>query len=101
MRILHVAPIAGELGQGLSYSIPVLAHAQSLTAHEVTLLTTGSSALPSNKWAFTLFWKGDLGKRSVPELKELISQHDIVVIHSTYIPYHAVIAASANRLSIP
>lgn len=101
MRILHVAPIAGELGQGLSYSIPALAHAQSQTVHEVTLLTTGSSALLSNKWAFTLLWKGDLGKRPVPELNELIGQHDIVVIHSTYIPYHAVIAASAHRLGIP
>lgn len=101
MRILHVAPIAGDLEQGLSYSIPDLARAQSLYGHDVAILTSAAKPWRSLQAPFPCYWKGSLGRGANPTLDELVQNCDLIVMHSTYIPFHTKVAICARRNGVP
>ena len=101
MKLLHVAPIDGRLGSGLSYSIPALLNAQQEAGAEVKMLASGLDPEPITNAEYPIIWKRELGHLGVPDLDELVEWADLVIFHSTYIPFHWKVARTARRHRVP
>jgi glycosyltransferase involved in cell wall biosynthesis len=100
LKILHVAPIGSLRYQGLDYSIPGLIAAQARLGVDVTLLTTWPGGRLEGEQAFPVLYFRD-------QRREAFLRHsrgepwDLMVFHSTYIPYQAALAHSATLRGIP
>ena len=101
MKLLHVAPIDGRLGSGLSYSIPALLNAQQKAGAVVKMLASGLDPEPITNADYPIIWKLNLGDNDKPDLNELVAWADIVIFHSTYIPFHWKVARIAKRHRVP
>ena len=103
MIVLHAAPISwGKIG-GLQVSIPSLVAAQNRlgNVHAAMLITLRNTAPPPDL-EFPVFDQ----KLSVDRLGRLnlpapFDRPDLVVLHSTYIPAHARIAALMRKSGTP
>lgn len=101
MKLLHVAPIDGRLGSGLSYSIPALMNAQQTEGVEVQLLASYLNPENISNVDCPIIWKKDLGRAGYHRLGELLRWSDLIIFHSTYIPFHWRVARLARRLRVP
>lgn len=99
-RVLHVAPIGKEWDQGLSYSIPGLMRAQLSCGAEVGLISThpGSRYLRREEFEVDYF-RDDNVDSFADKVKN--RSWDLVVFHSTYIPWQAKFARALSVRGIP
>lgn len=101
MKLLHVAPIDGRPGSGLTYAIPALINAQQRAGAAVKMLASGLDPKPITNAEYSIVWKKELGRAGQPILDELIDWSDLVIFHSTYIPFHAKVSRCARRHGVP
>lgn len=101
MKLLHVAPIDGRPGSGLTYAIPALINAQQRAGAEVKMLASGLDPESIINAEYPIIWKRELGHLGTPDLDELVDWADLVIFHSTYIPYHWKVSRNARRHRVP
>jgi glycosyltransferase involved in cell wall biosynthesis len=101
MKLLHVAPIDGRLGSGLTYAIPALINAQQRAGAEVKMLASGLDPEPIINAEYPIIWKRELRHLGTSGLDELADWADLVIFHSTYIPYHWKVSRIAKRHRVP
>lgn len=100
--ILHVAPISSSHRlSGLFFAVPGLVKALLDAGACVGLLTSGADPFCERQPFRVLHWRSLPGVPFVSRCPAPFGHPDLVVIHSTYVPIHALIALECRLRQIP
>ena len=103
MIVLHAAPVDFSRIGGLHYAVPGLIQAQNaINGVDVALLLTAGRKIPLAPVDFPIItrscFRRNFGRVSV---LSPYGRPDLVIIHSTYIPWHASFGSLLRRMRIP